>query len=217
MFNAIICINKRWLNFFPPTLEHVCTFFIEIAQMGLILPRLGLVLPGIPSPTPVFYSAVTHPLQGYVCAQNTANPTPKHFFSWPEIESGQNEIPSGQFGPQLAKMFGSGQNFLEVAKKNYSSIKGVVAKNSGIWSWLALQVIFNLSNLKWRSCQCTTGTKNWFKVARHEKSNSVAFRSFAWQQAQWTDMLTFYIAVLSKKKFLNFISGNLVLTACNRV
>ena len=31
--------------------------------------------------------------------------TPKHPFSWPELESGQSELQSGQFGPQLGKMF----------------------------------------------------------------------------------------------------------------
>ena len=32
-------------------------------------------------------------------------PTPKTPFSWPELENGQNKPPSGQFGPQLGKMF----------------------------------------------------------------------------------------------------------------
>ena len=65
--------------------------FWHIAQMGLILPRWGLILPRIPPPTPVPYSTVTHPFQGYVHTQNTPNPTPEHSFSWPELESGQNE------------------------------------------------------------------------------------------------------------------------------
>ena len=67
--------------------------------MGLILPRWGLILPRIPPPTPVLYSAVTDPFGGYVRTQNTPNPTPKHPFSWPEVESGQNELLSGQNGP----------------------------------------------------------------------------------------------------------------------
>ena len=46
-------------------------FFIQIAQMGLILPK-------IPPPTPVLYSAVTHPFFGHVCTQNTSNPHQKH-------------------------------------------------------------------------------------------------------------------------------------------
>ena len=36
---------------------------------------------------------------------NRANLTPKHPFSWPELEGGRNELPSGQNGPQLSKMF----------------------------------------------------------------------------------------------------------------
>ena len=44
------------------------------------------------------------PLSGYVRTQNTPNLTPKHPFSWPELESGQKEMPSGQNGPQLGKM-----------------------------------------------------------------------------------------------------------------
>ena len=74
----------------------------------------GLILPRIPPPTPVLYSAVTHPLLGYVCTQNTAKPTPKLPFSWPELERGQNELPSEKFRPQLGKM---GKTFLEVGKK----------------------------------------------------------------------------------------------------
>ena len=54
--------------------------------------------------TSVLYLAVTHPFLGYVHTQNTPKPTPKHPFSWPELESGQNELPSGQFGIQLGKM-----------------------------------------------------------------------------------------------------------------
>ena len=73
--------------------------------MGLILPGWVLILPRIPPPTPVLYSAVTHPWWGYVHTQNTPKPTPKHPFSWPELESWQHELLSGQFGPQLGKMF----------------------------------------------------------------------------------------------------------------
>ena len=94
-----------WLNFFCPILEHFCPLFVQIAQMGLILPRWGLILPRIPPPMPVLYSAVTNPFLGYVLTRNTPSPTPKHPFSSPELESGQNELPSGQNGPHLCKMF----------------------------------------------------------------------------------------------------------------
>ena len=73
--------------------------------MVLILPLWGLTLPRIPPPTPVLYSAVTIPSWGCVLTQNTPTPTPKHPLSWPKLESGQSELPSGQNGPQLGKMF----------------------------------------------------------------------------------------------------------------
>ena len=41
-------------RFFPPILEHFCPFFVQIAQMGLILSRWGLILPIIPPPTLFF-------------------------------------------------------------------------------------------------------------------------------------------------------------------
>ena len=93
------------IEFFFPILEHFCPLFVQIAQMGLILPRRGLNLPRIPPPTPVLYSAVTNPFWGYVSTQNTPKSTPKHPISWPELESGQNELLSGLNGPQLGKMF----------------------------------------------------------------------------------------------------------------
>ena len=48
---------------FFPTLEHFCPLLVQIAQMGLILTRWGLILPRIPPSTratPVLYSAVTN-------------------------------------------------------------------------------------------------------------------------------------------------------------
>ena len=56
------------IEFFPPNSR-------ALAQMGLILPRWGLILPRIPPPTPVLYSAFTDPFQGYVHTQNTFNPS----------------------------------------------------------------------------------------------------------------------------------------------
>ena len=79
--------------------------------MGLILPRWGLILPQILPSTPVLYSAVTKPFRGYVRTRNTPSPAPKHPFSWPDFESGQNELLSGQIGPHQGKCLKSGQNF----------------------------------------------------------------------------------------------------------
>ena len=81
------------IKFFLPNSRAL---FVQIVQMGLILPRWGLTLPRIPPPTPVLYSAVTKLFQGYLRTQNTPNPTPKHPISWPELEIWKNEVPSRQ-------------------------------------------------------------------------------------------------------------------------
>ena len=39
------------IGFCLPILEHFCPLFIEIVQMGLMLPRWGLILPRIPPPS----------------------------------------------------------------------------------------------------------------------------------------------------------------------
>ena len=110
------------IEFFPPILEHFRPLFLQIAQMGLILPRWDLILPRIPPATPVLYSAVTNPFRGYVHTQNTPSPTPKYpfflawFWEWAKwttvwakwTTSGQN-------------VWNVGKTFLEVGKKNYSS------------------------------------------------------------------------------------------------
>ena len=107
-----------WLNFFPPILEHFCPLFQQIAQVGLILPRWGLILLRVPLPTPILYSAVTNPFQGYIRTQNTPNPTPKHPFSCPDFESGQNELLSEQkWTPTGQNIWKVGKTFLEVGKK----------------------------------------------------------------------------------------------------
>ena len=38
--------------------------------------------------------------------KTSRNSTPKHPFCWPELESGKNELQSGQFGPQLRGQLG---------------------------------------------------------------------------------------------------------------
>ena len=88
-------VSNIMIEFFSRILEHFYPLFVQIAHMGLILPIWDLILPRIPPPTPVLHSDVTHPFSRYVRTQNTPKPTPKHPFSWPELESGQNELPSG--------------------------------------------------------------------------------------------------------------------------
>ena len=77
--------------------------------MGLILPRWGLILPEHHL-QPLFFTqpslcGVTHPFWGYPCTKIIPKSTPKHPVSEPELESGQNELQSGQPGPLLGKMF----------------------------------------------------------------------------------------------------------------
>ena len=96
------CLHSLASQVFCSTFAH---FSYILATWGLTLPRQGLILPRIPPPTPILYSAVTHPFRGYARTQNTPNPTPKHPFSWAELQNGQNEPQSGQPGPHLGNMF----------------------------------------------------------------------------------------------------------------
>ena len=73
--------------------------------MGLILPRWGLLLPRIPPPTHVLYSAVTHPFLGYVNEM------------W--------EYSLGNLNPNWATCLKSGQNFIEV---------GIIHLNHYYWA-----------------------------------------------------------------------------------
>ena len=110
-------LRYDWI-FFPnsrallPTFRTDCPDGSHFAQMG----------PRIPKPTPVLYSAVIHPFRGYVRTQNTPKPTPKHPFSWPELESGQNELPS-ILTPTGQNVWKVGKTFLEVGKFIHSSVE----------------------------------------------------------------------------------------------
>ena len=61
------------------------------------------------------------PLSGICTYTKHRLPRPKHLFSWPELESGQNELQSEQNGPQPGKMSKMSERrakfFLEVGKK----------------------------------------------------------------------------------------------------
>ena len=73
-----------WSGLFPPRIEFFfhhsrallptfhtnCPDGSNFTQMG----AEGLILPRIPSLTPVLYSTVTHPFQGYTWTQNIPNP-----------------------------------------------------------------------------------------------------------------------------------------------
>ena len=88
---------------FPPIKKN-CPLFVQIAQMGLILPR-------IPPPTPVLYSAITHPFRGYVRTQNTPKHTQNTPFSGLNLKVGNMNYRLGNLDPNWAKCLKSGKNF----------------------------------------------------------------------------------------------------------
>ena len=95
-----------------PTFRTNCPDRSHFAQMGSYLAQNTTTNPCSLLP------AVTNPFRGHVHTQNTPKPTPKHPFSWPELEGGENVQQSGQNGPQLGKInLKSGQKFLEVGNK----------------------------------------------------------------------------------------------------
>ena len=78
-----------------------------------------LILPRIPRPTPVLYSAV--PLSGICTYTEHPKPHPKTpLFQVPELESGRNELPSGQPGPQLGNIF---EKWTKPAKKIFLCVR----------------------------------------------------------------------------------------------
>ena len=104
---------------FPPRLipEHFCPLFIcigSIAQMGLIWPRWGLIVPRIPPPTPVLYSAVTNPFRGYVRTQSTPNPPKNALFSGPNLKVGKIITVWAKWTPTGQNLWKVGKSFLEV-------------------------------------------------------------------------------------------------------
>ena len=104
--------GSQMIELFSPILDsHFRTFFVQIAQMGSHFAQNTAT-------APVLFSAVTNPFRGYVCTQNTPNPTPKHPSSWPDFESGQNQLLSGQMDPNWANFLKSGQNISRSGQKN---------------------------------------------------------------------------------------------------
>ena len=61
LLEIIIYCSNDIIEFFPPNSRTLCPFFLQIAQMGLIKSRWGLILPRTLPPTPVPYSTITHP------------------------------------------------------------------------------------------------------------------------------------------------------------
>ena len=86
-------------------LEHFCPTFRTNCPDGSLFCQMGSHYAQNTTTNPSSLLSRHKPLLGYVCTQDTPNPTPKHHFSWPELESGQNQLSSEQNRPQLGKMF----------------------------------------------------------------------------------------------------------------
>ena len=98
LFFKIFLPNSRA---FLPTFRTNCPCGSHFAQIGSHFAQKT-------TPNPCSLLNRHPPLSGiYTCTKlpQLSKPTPKHPFSWLELESGQNELQSGQFGPQLGKMF----------------------------------------------------------------------------------------------------------------
>ena len=88
------------IEFFFRILEHFCPLFVHIAQMGLILPRWGLIL--IPPPTPLLYSAVTGPFLD-MCIHKK-NRTPPQTTPFPGLNWNVGKM-NYQMRPKLGNKF----------------------------------------------------------------------------------------------------------------
>ena len=90
------------IRFFCPILEHICPLYCldgsHFAQMGSYFAQSTTT-------NPCSLLSCTKTLSWICTNTNTPSPAPKHPFSWPDFESGQNELLSGQIGPYLGKMF----------------------------------------------------------------------------------------------------------------
>ena len=126
------------IEYFPPNSRAFGPFFIQIAQMGLSLPIWGLILPRIPSPTPVLYTAVTHPFWGYVRTQNTPSPPQNPPFLGLNLKVGKMNYRLGSLDPNWANNLKNGQN---VSRSGQSSFMNIKARheipeflNANLWS-----------------------------------------------------------------------------------
>ena len=109
-----------WLNFFPPILEHFCPLFIQIAQMGLILPRWGLICPEYHL-QPLFF---THPSQipFRVCTHtkhSQLHPKTPLFLAW-TWKCAKGTTVWAKWTPTGQNVWKMGRTFLEVGQKKYS-------------------------------------------------------------------------------------------------
>ena len=108
------CVHM--IEFCFPILERSFPLFGQIAQMCLILPRWDLLLPRIPPPDTLLYSAITNPFWGpnwgYVYIHKTP-PTPLQItpFAGLNLKVSKMNYSLGKMGPNWAKCLKSGQIF----------------------------------------------------------------------------------------------------------
>ena len=118
------CLATEWLNFRPAILEHFCPLFIWICQMGSHFAQMGLHFAQITTPNPCSllrrHTCLRVPFRGYVLTQRTTNPTPKHPFAWPELESGKMNYRLGNLHSIWAIRSKSVLKFSRKGKRKYS-------------------------------------------------------------------------------------------------
>ena len=103
--------NLNMIEIFFPILEHFCPLFVQIAQMDLVLPRWGLILPRIP-PQILFCTLQSHsPLGGMYVNQTPRSPPQNTSFHDLNLKVGKINYSLCNFDPNCAKCLKSGQIF----------------------------------------------------------------------------------------------------------
>ena len=94
----------QMINFFFAILEHFCPLWYKLPRWVSFCPDGVSFCPEYHT-QPLYFTQPSHTLFGNMYIHKTP-PTPKHPFSWPELESGQNHLPSGVKGlcPLMASM-----------------------------------------------------------------------------------------------------------------
>ena len=90
------CLHSLASQVFCSTFAH---FSYILATWGLTLPRQGLILPRIPPPTPILYSAVTHPFRGYARTQTPPTPPQNTPFPGLNLKMGKMNFSLGNLDP----------------------------------------------------------------------------------------------------------------------
>ena len=97
------CKRNDWI-FFPNSRAHLPTFHTSCPN-GSHFAQMGSHFAQNTTPNPCSLLSSHTPLLEICTYTKHHQPTQKHPFSCPELESGQNELQSGQPGPQLGKTF----------------------------------------------------------------------------------------------------------------